>query len=135
MIGSRSGVIGMPIRLAVSFLIVALMVPPVIGTVDNIRDDICARGLSDAADELAGLVDSVGNRGMGYTLRTEFSVPDDGYLMIGGSDGWVVRVYSDDRQVGRALMDHPVTGPDFAVHGRCLLQLCSTEDGVEVTEI
>ena len=135
MIESRSGVIGMPIRLAVSFMIVALMVPPVMGMVDNIKEDISARGLSDAADDLAVMVDSVGNMGVGYTVRAEFTVPDEGYLMIGGDDGMVVRIHVDGRQVGRSVMDHTILGPEKAIQGRCLIQLCNTENGVEVTEL
>ena len=135
MIESRSGVVGMPVRLAVSFMIVALMVPPVMGMVDNIKDDISARCLSDAADDLAAMVDSIGNMGTGYTIRMEVTVPDDGYLLIGGDEGMVVRICVDGRQVGRSVMDHSVVGVKQAIQGSCLIQFRNTEDGVEVTEL
>jgi hypothetical protein len=137
MIGSRKGVISLPIKLTVSFLIISLMVPPLMIAVDSIRSDIDSNEMTEAAEELADRISKVNGRGISYKTHVEISIPKDGYLVIGGDEAKVIRIYVDGRLVGRTLMAVPVAGAEKVLHGDVLLELSNDPGGlaVRVTEL
>lgn len=128
MIPDRRGIISLPIKLTVSFLIIALMVPAMMSAVDTISEDIDARKLLDAAEILGDRIDKVGSEGPGYRTTLILEIPDSGYLEVGGSEGRVVRAISEGHQVGRVLLSSPVTGDTLYLEGYVILSIGNDPD-------
>ena len=132
MIPSREGVIGLPIRLTVSFMILAIMVPPILESVGNIQDGIEAERMSDCGNELAGMLKDVGSKGPGYRTWGQLDIPDGGGLAIGGADGHIIRVIANGERTGSILLPRPVAGDETVLSGSVLLELSNDADGVRV---
>lgn len=137
MIRSRKGVIGLPIKLAVSFMILALMVPPIMSAAGSIQQEIGEKGPISAAEELSERIEKVSMKSLGYRTHMELEIPGDSYLAIGGQEGHVIRVFVGGGQVSRVLLDTPVIGDELFLYGNCLLEIGNTPDGqgVMVKEI
>ena len=133
MISSRKGVIGLPIKLTVSFLIIALMVPPMLATVDDIRRGMDDSELMDIAEDLADRLSKVSTRGIGYRTHADLLIPDHGYLVLGGDDPTGIRVFHERGLVGRVMLSVPVSGDEIVLSGSILLELGNSEDGESVT--
>lgn len=129
------GIISLPIKLTVSFLIISLMVPPMVMAVDNIQQDIDRREMATVAVHLADWIDRTGAKGSGYSTHIDLSIPSGGYIMLGGNEGYVVRVYMGDNQVDRVILDSPVLGNDIVLYGDVILEMRGFDYGVEVKEI
>lgn len=132
---TRKGIISLPIKLTVSFLIISLMVPPMVMAVENIQQDIDRREMSSAAEHLADWIDRTGTKGSGYLTHMDLSIPSGGYLMIGGNEGYVIRIFVGDNQVDRVILDSPVLGNDTVLYGDVILEMKGFDYGVEVREI
>lgn len=135
MISSRKGIISLPIKLMISFLILSLMVPPMMSAVDSIQETVEEDRAVESAEELSEAVLKVSFRTAGYKIHKELDVPGDTYLAIGGTEGHAIRVYKDGIQVARVLMDVPIKGDESFIAGGCILELTSVPGGVEVREI
>ena len=135
MIKSRKGIISLPIRLMLSFVIISLMVPPVMSMVGSIQEDMEAQELSLIAEDLRKEVDRVGSRNPGFVSVMELYVPSGGHLSIGGDKGTIIRLFVDDGQVGRVIADHPIVTEETLLYGDVLLEIRCVEGGVEVREI
>ncbi len=127
--------VSLPIKLTVSFMIIAMMVPPMMGLIENIQEDIEVKQITSVAEDLATTVDMVGTKGPGYMSHEDIVIPSNCHLEIGGEESMVIRAFLDDEQVGRALLDYPVTGPDMDLFGDVILEISRTDSGVEVREI
>jgi hypothetical protein len=132
MIASRKGVIGLPVKLAVSFMIVALMVPSVIMAVDDIQEGIESRNLTASGEKLAARIADVSHRNDGYLAHMELSVPGEGYLEIGGDEGYCIRVMKDGKQIGRVLTETPIISSRIVLSGDMILELRNSSSGVTV---
>ena len=135
MIRSRKGVVGLPIKLAVSFLILALMVPPIMSSIDTIRDDVEEGGLKAAAEELGDLIDLVGSKGTGYEMSHKLDLPDGVCLTVGGTEGHLIRASLNDDIVTRVLLDRPVCSDEINLCGTVIIELSSDQNGVNVREL
>jgi len=129
MIQSRKGIISLPIKLTVSFMIIALMVPGIMNTVDIINEDVETRQLVAAADILGDQIDRVGSKGPGYKVSLMLDIPDHGYLEIGGAEGTAIRAMSEGHQVGRVFVSSPVTGSTMSLGGAVFLSIHNDPEG------
>jgi len=135
MIPSRKGVISMPIKLMVAFLMIALMVPTVISTVDSINESIEDNSIIDSAYELRSLMSKVNSRGPNFILQAELSIPEGGYLVIGEGIGRSISVYWEDRYVDDILLDFTIQGDRTVFEGDVLLKMTNGTEGVVVKEL
>ncbi len=135
MIRSRSGVISLPIKLTVSFMILALMVPPIVSSVDNIQDSMENDKLTSCGAELASVLDGLGSKGPEYKTWRQFEVPDGGCLIVGGDDGHIVRVLKEGELIDAVLLKRPVIGDETALSGSFILEMSNGTDGISVREI
>lgn len=135
MIRSRSGVISLPIKLTVSFMILALMVPPIMSSVDSIQDSIENDRLTSCGEELAGMLDSLGSKGPEYRTWRQFEVPDGGCLTVGGDDGHIIRVLKEGEIIDTVLMKRPVIGAETVLSGSFILEMSNGTDGISVRSI
>ncbi len=133
MIGSRKGVFGLPIKLTVSFLIIALMVPPMLAAVDDIRRGMDDSELLEVAEDLADRLSKVGTRGIGYRTHADILIPDHGYLVLGGGDPTGLRVFGENGLVSRVMLSVSVSGGEIVLSGSVLLELGNSDDGESVT--
>ena len=135
MIRSKKGVIGLPIKLTVSFLVLALMVPPIMLSVESIRDDMASNHIIADAEELGDLIDMVSKKGSGYRMHHELSIEEGGYLTIGGADGYIIRASFGDDTVSKILLDRPVCSEELTLFGTVVIELSSDPEGVSVRKI
>lgn len=80
--GDRRGVLGMPARLAVAFLIVALCVPVLVEAVDSFREDSDLSLAGREADRIAGAAASVHYQDEGSSVLVDVDVPGGCELVI-----------------------------------------------------
>ncbi len=135
MIHSKKGVVGLPIKLAVSFLILALMVPPIMSSIDTIRDNTEDGNLKAVAEELGDLIDLVGGKGTGYRMNHKMDLPDGVSLTVGGTEGHLVRASLNDDIVNRVLVDRPVCSDEITLCGTVIIEISSDQNGVIVREL
>lgn len=135
MIASRKGIISMPVKLTVSFLIIALMVPPVVATVDDLKEDAKIQELSVIAEDLKDSISKTYSRGPDYTLWKSMEVPNGCRLELGGEAGRTIREFIGDRQVGSVVMSYPVSGEPVSIYGGVYLKLGNSDEGVTVAVV
>lgn len=128
----RDGVLGMPVRLAVCFVVIGVMVPVVMDAA------------WDAEEESSGFVlEAQANRvrsaavkafyGDGYA-SAEVDLPPGGSLMIGGdgADAYAVRLLSYGEEIGKVYLENPdirVIGPETVLSGFSTITFRSVTDG------
>ncbi len=133
--GSREGVISMPVKLMVSFLIIALMVPVITITVENVQNGMEDKGMMDVAEQLRSSMSKVSSRNGGFILQVELDVPDNGHLVIGEGSGRTISVYRNDECISDIVTDFAVEGGPKVLYGNMLLQISNGENGVVVREL
>lgn len=133
--GSREGVISMPVKLMVSFLIIALMVPVITTTVENVQNGMEDKGMMDVAEQLSSSMSKVSSRNGGFILQVELDVPDNGHLVIGEGSGRTISVYRNDERISDIVTDFAVEGGPKVLYGNMLLQISNGVNGVVVREL
>lgn len=106
---NRRGVLGMPVRLAMAILILALCVPPLAAAVEDYRGDNVAAEASDDAEAIAGAAAAIYYEGEGSSATVHYSLPDGCTVEIGGEgqDAFTVRVVSGGETQHMVSSDHP----------------------------
>ena len=132
---SRKGVISLPIKLMVSFLIISLMVPTLMATVDNVQGEMDNREMFDIAEELRSQMSKVSSRGSSFVLQTELRIPSNGHIVVGGEDGRIISIYKHDDHIGNIYTDFMVANEKIVLYGDVLLQIYNSDEGVVVKEI
>ncbi|MBE6527690.1 MAG: hypothetical protein E7Z64_00740 [Thermoplasmata archaeon] len=135
MIGCRRGVISLPVKLAISFMVIALTVPMVFAAVENVKEGMDDSNLNAVSEQLRDNISKVHSRSPNFSMQFELEIPDGCHLAIGGDEGMVIRMYKDDRHMGNILMDSRVLGDELILHGDVLLRISNDGDGVRVTEL
>ncbi len=140
---NRKGMIGMPVRLAITFLILAITVPLLMGVVDDLRDDVGASDLAVQADIVTKTAEKAYYAGIGSTFTANVSIDHNGQLIIGGdgSDAYSVRMIYSNKETGKVIMDRPLVkiSNEISVSGVNVLMFICVPDGdgsaVEVSVI
>ncbi len=140
----RKGVIGMPVRLAMTFLVLALAVPVLMDSVEDYRAVTEASGLMVQAEAVSDTAEKTFYAGEGGAFTAEISVGHGNRLVIGGqgADAYTIRMFCGNEDVGRLVMDRPavrIAGGGIAVSGEMTLLFECVDDGagcaVEVSVI
>ncbi len=137
---NRRGVIGMPIRLAVAFLILAITVPLLMGVADDLRDDVEASDLAVQADIVSKTAEKAYYAGIGSTFTADVSIDHNGRLIIGGDgpDAYTVRMIYGDKEMGRIVMDRPLVkiSEEISVSGvNVLMFVCVQDENGSAVEV
>ena len=132
---SCKGIISLPIRLMLSFLIISLMVPPVMGLVDSIQEDMGAQEMSSLAEGLRSEVDKVGSKSPGFRSIYDMDIPAGCHMEIGDDEGLVILLFIDDRKVGSVITSYRMVCDHTVLYGSILLELTCSDDGVIVREL
>ncbi len=140
----RRGTIGMPVRLAVTFLILALTVPLLMGAVDDYRSDAEASGLRAQAGIVSDTAEKAYYAGEGGAFTAEVSIGHYNRIVIGGegADAYMINIFCGDDSIGRLVMDRPavrIAGDGISISGERTLLFECVNDGrgyaVEVSVI
>ncbi len=131
----RKGMVSLPLKLSISFLIIALMVPPILVVADNIHESMDEGDIRAEAELLSETVSKLGMKNLGSTIVIKMSIPKSGHMCIGGDDGRIVRLYHDDDLIGRVILSTPIVNDEVLISGSVILELENTEFGVEVHEL
>jgi hypothetical protein len=85
-IRDRSALEGMPLKLVIISMMIALAVPSVYAALGNFQDVTETNTLKNKAEEIASIVQDLVMRGPGNQRTVTVSVPSDGsFLTIGGT--------------------------------------------------
>ena len=126
------GIVGLPVKLAVCFLVLGLMVPLV---TDIVRDADEEMSLHELRGEAMDLRDSVQRAYFQQAVVThELRIPSGQSLVVGGGDGYgyLIRLCVDGQQVENLTLGSSVVlGEETVLSGHMVLKLsgCMDEDG------
>jgi len=130
------GILGMPIKLAVIMLVIALTVPMVMDATEDAGRSLSYEGPVREAQSLADAASRAYYGGHGAATTADLSLPAGASIRIGGegSDAYFLTVMKDGAVLKRMMMDHPAfpfLGGPIEVSGHCRVSLkCVIEDGV-----
>lgn len=146
MISDRRGIIDMPIKLAVCFLILGLMVPVVMDAVEDADDEMSLYDLRREASSLEDAIQRAYSTGSVVTHETD--IPFGQSLEVGGEggDSYTIRLCVDGETVESVFISNPtvkVIGGITVLTGRGVVTLDGSsahgpasvegEHGVEVS--
>lgn len=137
----RDGVMDLPVKLAVCFLILGLMVPVLMQSVDDADEEISMDAIRMEASDLKKALVRAYYSG-GTVIRADMHLDPGHSLVIGGDGGdrYAIRMLIDGIEVGREYLDRPVLaviGSEFAISGDAafgIAAVAGAEPGVEVVE-
>jgi len=130
---NRKGMIGMPVRLAVTFLILAITVPLLMGLTDDLREDVEASDLAVQANIVSETAEKAYYAGIGSAFTANISVDHNSRLIIGGegSDAYAIRMIYGDKETGKIIMDRPLVkiSNEISVSGVNVLMFVCVQEG------
>ncbi len=102
----RRGILGMPMRLAVVFLVISISVPFVIQAVDSGSSDIAETSMGAEADKICAAAASVHYSGIGSSKAVTITIADGCELSFGdGSYAITMRYNGND--CGQRFVERP----------------------------
>ncbi len=131
----------LPLKLAISFLIIGLMLPTVIAMTDSADERADIMIVHSVADDLADILTDCYYDGIGSGRTVTVTIPSGYSLELGGggSSAYIIRVLDNGEVVDRVYLDSPgfpVIGETLTLTGTVMLEVSAviSEDvlGVEV---
>ena len=141
---NRKGVVGLPLRLAITFLILSLSVPTVMYMVDDLKEDSEISLLRYESIRLSNTIATAYYSGEGSTFMVDISIKHDSTLVIGGEgkDAFCIGIFIGDMEKDRHYLERPsiqIMNDPLHVSGNRTLQcksvLIDGTYGVEVSII
>lgn len=131
MIHDSRGVIDMPVKLAVCFLILGLMVPVVMEATEDADREMSLYDLRARASDLEDAIHRAYSDGSVVTLGMD--IPYGQCLEVGGEgvDSHLMRLIADGREVETRFIDDPtvaVIGPEVVLSGNCTVVIDGRTD-------
>ncbi len=130
----RRGAIGLPVRLAVAFLILSVSVPVLTGVAADLEDGSSVASATQEAGRIADAVGRVYYMGEGSVRTVEVHLPPGCMLSLGGSGAgaYSIGVHLDDAERGRVYLERPpvrLLGEGIEVHGSTVLSVACLKSG------
>ena len=112
----RRGIMSLPIKLAISFIIIGMALPPLVSMVEDLEEQRDLAELNDSCQELTDAMTRVYYSNAGDMTTFLMDVPSGGTLSVGGElpDCYAVRLLQDGNELGRVYL------PNYAVAGDVL---------------
>ncbi|MCL1811611.1 MAG: hypothetical protein FWG41_05285 [Methanomassiliicoccaceae archaeon] len=132
---NKKGMIGFPMRLAVTFLILAIFVPVAVSMVDGLEKDSAASSAKSEAEKIANSVKKAYYSGAGSTDTVNVSLSGGSCLMVGGEgpDAYSISILLYDTVVEKMYLQRPsvklLGDPVYIMGGRTLSVECVVESG------
>ena len=108
----------MPIKLAVCFLILGLMVPTLMGVVEDSQQELSLTEMTEEAEKLRSAI------GKAYygdsTVYIELSLPAGQSLIVGGEgpERYTIMIQTDDKTIETVYLERPTVG---VLNGRTVI--------------
>jgi hypothetical protein len=125
---NRKGMIGFPLRLAVTFLILSLAVPPLIYMANDFQDEADISSVRSEADRISDTATRLYYLGIGSSSVIKVSIIGDCYISIGGvgSYAYSIGIFMDDTEEERIFLERPTVrfiGDHLEISGNRTLEL------------
>lgn len=131
----------LPLKLAISFLIIGLMLPTVIAMTDSADERADIMVVRSVADDLADTMTACYYNGIGSGRTVTVTIPSGYSLELGGegSSAYVMRILNDGEVVDNVYLDSPgfpVIGDTVRLSGTVVLDVSAvTSDDVLGVEV
>ena len=127
------GVLGLPLRIAIAFLIIALFAPSLVNVAESFRDDSDMAEMRNEADKAESLAEELWFAGKGSTGTVELHMQQGYSLTFGGTgaDAWSYSIMKGDSVREKHFMETPdvrFLGEVFTATGSCVLTMECTSD-------
>jgi hypothetical protein len=138
---NKKGMIGFPMRLAVTFLILALFVPAAFGMVSDMEKSSAASAAKAEAEKIEDTVKRIYYTGAGSTGTVNVSLSSGACLVLGGegSDSYCITVFIYDKKVDNIYLQRPsvkfLGDPLFLMGDRTVQIECVIMKGVYGVEV
>lgn len=131
----RKGTIGMPVRLAVTFLILAITIPLLTDAVGEYQESTEEIRLMAGANIISDTAERTFYAGEGSAFTAEVSIGNGNRLFIGGegADAYTIRMFCGDSDAGRIVMDRPavrIAGDGIYISGQRTLMFECVKDSL-----
>ncbi|MCL1978986.1 MAG: hypothetical protein FWG60_02370 [Methanomassiliicoccaceae archaeon] len=132
---NKKGMIGFPMRLAVTFLILAIFVPVAFSMVDGLEKDSAASAAKAEAEKIAGAAKRTYYSGAGSTETISISLSGGSCLVIGGegSESYSISILLGDNVVEKMYLQRPsvrfLGDPLYLMGNRVITAECVIDDG------
>ena len=132
MIGDRSGVMDLPIKLAVCFLVIGIMTPILLDSVERAEDGI---ELTEIREEALGLKEGICKAyySGGTTISVDISLGTGHSIAAGGSgaERYALRLISNGTEIDRMFLDSPpipILGSEKILEGDMTIRLQAQDE-------
>ncbi len=132
MIGDRSGVMDLPIKLAVCFLVIGIMTPILLDSVERAEDGI---ELTEIREEALGLKEGICKAyySGGTTISVDISLGPGHSIAVGGNgaERYALRLISDGTEIDRMFLNSPpiqILGSEKILEGDMTIRLQAQKD-------
>ena len=132
---NKKGMVGFPMRLAVTFLILALFVPAAMSMVDGLEKDASASAAKAEAEKIADSAKRSFYSGAGSVDVISISLSGGSCLVLGGEgpDAYCITILLYDTVVEKFYLERPsakfLGDPVYLMGGRTISVECTAEDG------
>lgn len=130
------GVLDLPVKLAVCFLVIGLMTPLVVDAMDVAEEEISLNALRQGAEDLEADIVKAFRSGAGTTVTHHVSLPPGQSIAAGGEgpDSYTLRLCLDGEVVEAHYLDNPavpVLNGETFISGQTSVKItCGIVDGV-----
>lgn len=125
-----------PVKLTVSFILVALCVSTVSTMVPQTEEDLIIESLKEDGDMLKDYAIATYHSSTGDRRTIHVSIPAHCAVMMGGdgTDMHVIRLLMDGETVHRIYLDNPLVSivGDVTIEGDMMVSMVRTDEGVMV---
>jgi ABC-type Fe3+-hydroxamate transport system substrate-binding protein len=128
--------IGFPLRLAVTFLILALFVPVAVSMVSDLEENSSAASGKAEAEKIADAAKRTYYSGVGSTDTVSVSLSSRSCLIIGGegSDSYSISILFDDKVIEKVFLQRPsvkfLGEPIYLMGNATISMKCVIDNGV-----
>ena len=137
----RKGVVGLPLRLAMTFLILSISVPAVMYMVDDLQEDSDLSLLRYESTRLSDTMTTAYYSGEGSVQTISVSIKYNSSLVIGGEgkDAFCISILVDNQEKEKHYLERPsvrILNEQLHISGNRTLQCrCVSVDGVYGVEV
>ncbi|MFA6680250.1 MAG: hypothetical protein WCR96_07170 [Candidatus Methanomethylophilaceae archaeon] len=137
----RKGVLGLPIKLMITMIILALSIPLIVEAMEDNEVNMMNSEMEQEVSKLKDAVSAVHYSGKGSSRTVDINVPAGCEISIGGTgtDAYSVRASFEGKQMFTAYFEKPIVmvPHEILITSGCTLLLKSTyydeRAGIEVT--
>ncbi len=136
MIKDKKGIIGLPMRLAIAFLILSISVPAIYGMANDIEDKDHLMSATKEAERVSETITKAYYAGIGGKYALDVNITSECHLSIGGegTQSYTIGIFLDDIEKGRIYLERPtvcIFGDGLDIYGYATIYIeCVELNGI-----